>query len=491
MDVALALNRFAEALNDGKIDSTDSFTAVGLSTAVKAVVETTDSLDGATQNSLNNQTAQLDAAGDSFEASYDEDLDLDEGATQADKIAAFQAFVTQFRSWAGSIDETAAALQDETSAVSVALDVDVETVSDVFSQAGVTGVTGDLVSKVVDAFAQQLTGPEGRAALLDALENGSDFTAEQSWTDEMDQTATGTMDATLVFEDTESGLQATASGSVSQTDGETRSFDLVTYLDFNDTTAAFNFDVNRADVLQFVDYDETAQDFQFGIYPSDHCYDYESGMDVHGERIAYADWYDSQQGVWNGNCNVLDDAENAALDQLVMGKLGSVVGDAIAAESAIENVWVEGDSTSVLAEVNTDIAFPSLETTENFVDLSFNIAAGVSLVDMPKATAVVTLTRSTLNGGSALANVSWENGSYSLNVSTDDLNAEYPQVSLAFWNAQWFRLEAVGKETAAGVQSLAGNVFINGEDIGDVTLRNGIPVVTYPNGDTTEFETLF
>ncbi|PPI84205.1 hypothetical protein KEHDKFFH_09745 [Marinobacter maroccanus] len=634
--VSASLDSFSEALNDGSINSEDTFTATSLSSAVKTVVETTEGLDDEAQESLNNQTAQLDAAGDSLDTSYDEDLDLDEGATQADKIAAFQAFVTQFRSWAGSIDETAAALQDETSPVSVGLDADVETVRDIFAQAG---VTGDLVSKVLDAFSQQLAGTEGRAALLNALESGEPFTAQQDWTDEEDPTASGTMDATLVFEDTESGLKATATGSVSQTGGETREFDLVigtslaqddleltydaekvlsllaqnnvtvsgtigdgtgferavldlvanlelsetiagevtadavlekfsaialngsialanpeaasfngeisvkavnmtgssfsaldepfspesfalsgdftatsgrtfnlstslnsssaqrfnlfTYLDYNDTTAAFDFEVDRAEVAQFVEYDETAQDFWFDIYSYSSCYDFESGTDVFGERVAYSGWYNSELDTYGDNCNVLDDAENAALDQLILGKLETAVGATVAGQSQVEYVSVYGSSTSDLAEVNADIAFPDLETANNFVNLSFNIAAGVSLVDMPKATAVVTLTRSTLNGGSVLANVSWDGGSYSLKVSTDELNAENPAVSLAFWNPQGFRLEAVGSETASGVQSLTGNVFVNGEDIGDVELRNGIPVITYPNGEETVFETLF
>ncbi|GBO90085.1 hypothetical protein MSSD14B_37530 [Marinobacter salsuginis] len=635
-NVAATLDSFSDALNDGSINSEDTFTAASLSSAVKTVVETTDGLDDETQESLNNQTAQFDAAGDNLAPSYDEELDLDEGATQADKVAAFQSFVSQFRSWAGSIDETAAALQDETSAVSVALDADAQTVSDVFAQAG---VTGDLVSKVLDAFSQQLAGTEGRAALLDALENGTPFTAQLNWTDEEDPTVTGTMDAELVFEDTESGIKATATGSVSQTGGEIREFDLVigtslsqsdldltydaekvlsllaqnnvtvsgtvgdgtgfdravldlvanlelsesitgevtadavldkfsaitlngsvalanpeaasfdgeisvkavnmtgssfsaldepfspesfalsgdftatsgrtfnlstslnsssaqrfnlfTYLDYNDTTAAFDFEVDRAEVAQFVEYDETAEDFWFDIYSYGSCYDFESGTEVFGERVANSGWYDSALGFYDYNCNVLDSAENDAVDQLILGKLETAVGATVAGQSSIQNVWVSGSSASDLAEVNADITFPDLETAENFVNLSFNIAAGVSLADMPKATAVVTLTRSTLNGGSVLANVSWDGGSYSLKVSTDELNAENPEVSLAFWNPQGFRLEAVGSETASGVQSLTGNVFVNGEDIGDVELRNGVPVITYPNGEETVFETLF
>lgn len=637
-DLAAKLTSFAEALNDGEVNTEDSFTATSLSTAVKAVVEANPDLDESTEKSLNQQASILDSKGDSFAPSYDPELDLGDDATQADKIAAFQKFVTQFRSWAGSIDETAAALQDETSAVSVALDADVATVEDVFAQAG---VTADLVSKVLDAFSGQLAGADGRAALLDALENGTTFTAPETWTSEEDSSITGTMEATLVFENTDSGLQATATGTVAQTGGESRDFDLVigtsltqedldltydaeqvlsllaqntvsvsgvigdgtgferavldltatlelseaianatgvsgdavmdkfssiglagditlanpeaasfvgsvsakavsmsgssfsaldepfspesfqlsgdftalegrtfnlsaslnnasaqrfnlfTYLDYNDTTAAFDFEVDRAEVAQFVVYDETAQDFGFSINTNSSCYDLESETDEFGERVAFSSWYDIDLGFYDGNCNVLDQAENAALDQIILDKLTAAVGESVASASEIEGVWVEGGSYSEFAEVNTDIAFPSLEAADNFVNLSLSLAAGVSLVDMPKATAVVTLTRSTFTGGSVLADVSWKDGSYSLEVATDGLNEEYPEVSLAFWNPQGFRLEAVGSENAEGAQSLTGNVFVNGEDIGDVTLRNGIPVITYPNGDETVFESLF
>jgi hypothetical protein len=267
---------------------------------------------------------------------------------------------------------------------------------------------------------------------------------------------------------------------------------LITYLDYSDTTAAFDFEVDPADVAQFVEYDETAQDFTFDITSNNSCYDFETGTETFGDRVAFSSWNKDEFGFYqDGNCNILDDAENDALDQLILGELETAVGASVAGQSEIESVYVFGSSDSPMAEVFTDVAFPDLETADNFVDLSLNIAAGVSLVDMPKATAVATLTRSTLNGGSVLANVSWDGGSYSLKVSTAELKAENPEVSLEFWNPQGFRLEAVGSEPANGDRSLTGNVFINGEDIGDVGLRNGVPVITYPDGEETVFETLF
>lgn len=641
-DEATKLDSFSDALNDGKIDSSadDSFSPASLSAAVKGVVESsTADLDDETKESLNNQTAQLDAAGDSLDTSYDENLNIDDTASQPEKIAAFKSFVSEFRTWASSINDTAVALEDETSPISEALDVDVETVKNVFTQAG---VSGELVSRVLGVFFDQLSGTKGRAALVNALDNGDTFTANQEWTDEEDTTVKGSMDATLVFEATASGLKATASGQVSQIEGQSRDFELTistslsrsdldltydaekvrsllvdnninvsgtisevggaeravmdlvaslglsedissgsvgisgdeveekfnslslngsialtdpeaasfdgevsvsvvkmtntrlsgldepfspsafslsgdftaasgrtfnistslnsssaqrfnlfTYLDYNDTTDAFDFDVEREKVLEFVEYDDSVQSYSFYIVSNAECDVDGSGNMLVGERVAFSTWFNSELGFNDGNCNILDSAENAALDELITNQLVSAVGETVAAESGIEQVWVYGDSDSALASVDADIAFPSLETADDFVNLSVNIAAGVSLVDLPKATAVVTLSRSTLNGASALTNVSWDGGSYKLKVSTAELNVENPEVKLEFWNPQGFRLEAVGSETADGVQSLTGNAFINGEDIGDVELRNGVPVITYPNDEETMFETLF
>ena len=264
-------------------------------------------------------------------------------------------------------------------------------------------------------------------------------------------------------------------------------FNLFTYLDYNDTTTSFDFNVDRQEVEQFVELGDGATEYYFRIVDGGGSCN-GSGYD---ERIAFSESYNASMGIYDPNCNVLDAGENSALDQLILDRLEAAVGSQIASESEVEWLEVHGNSFDAIASVDTDVRFPNIESADNFVNLSLNLAAGVSLVDMPKATAVVTLTRSTFTGGSVLANVSWDGGSYNLKVGTDGLNEEYPEVALAFWNPQGFRLEAVGSEDAEGTQSLTGNVFVNGEDIGDVTLRNGIPVITYPNGDETVFESLF
>lgn len=629
--VAEKLKNFASALEDGDIDSEDGFTPDALATVTQAVAEDTSGLPPETQDLINNLVGKYDSAGDSLAPEYDPSLELEEGAGQAEKIAAFQQFTEQFRTWATSINDTAEALRDNESTISTALDADVDTLNDVFTQAG---VTGDLISKVLDAFTQQLAGEENRAALADALENGGTYTADQDWTDEQDASVSGTMDATLTFENTEDGLKATVTGEVSQTEGESRTFDfelttsltpddldldtgkvlalltentvsvegsvkdgaeferasfnlhadlelseslndvseetvleglsaveltgnitladpeaasftgeisakavamtgssfgeldipfspesfslsgdftatsgrtfnlsaslnnnsaqrfnLFTYLDYNDTTAYFDFDVDREEVEQFVEFQSISGDYYFDIIKDGYCWNGET--DAYGERVAYVDGYNPEIDQWDSNCNILDDAESQALDALVLSQLEGAVPEDLLSQLVIDDIWVGGNSEEASAYIDADIEFPSLETADNFLNLSVNLSAGVELVDLPKATAVVTVTRNALSGGSILTNVTWDGGTYSLKVSSEDLDAEEPQVSLEFWNPQGFSLKAVGTESSDGEQSLTGDVYIDGEDIGDVTLRNGVPVIVYPNGDEDIFETLF
>ena len=623
---------FAEALNDGVVQSNDGFTPAELAAVTQSVADDTTDLDEETEAAINNQIGILEEAGDSLDPEYDDELDPGDDSDQATKIEAFQQFTEQFRTWASSINEAADALRDDESTISTALEADVETLNDVFTQAG---VTGDLISKVLDAFTQQLSGDDNRTALADALENGGTYTADQDWTDEQDSSVSGSMDATLTFENTEDGLKATIIGEVSQTEGEFRTFDfelttsltaddldldtgkvlallaentvgiegtvkdgaaaerasvsleatlglyealeddvseetvleslssvefegnitladpeaasftgaihaiavgmygskfseldapfspqlfsldgtftsaqghqftlaaninnnnaqsfnLFTYLDYNDTTAFYDFEVAREDMEQFVEFHSIDQEYEFHISSNNSCWDGES--EAWGERVAYVNGINSATGQTDYNCNILDDAEVLALNTLVMAELEGAVPEDLLSQLSVDNLWSDGNSYDDTASVDAEIRFPDLETADNFLNLSLTLSSVVVVDDLPEAAATVTVDRNALGGGIILTNVRWDGGSYSLKVSSEDLDAEEPQVSLEFWNPQGFRLEAVGTESVDGEQSLTGDVYIDGEDIGDVTLRNGVPVIVYPNGDEDIFETLF
>src|SRR5690606_3530725 len=120
-------------LNDGVVGGAgDVVKLAELSTAVRQVVDSVPSLDASASEALNNQTAQYDAAGSAgFAPEYDEDLVVDEGATQEQKIAAFQTFVAQTRTWVSSIGEANSeeldlAIDADAEAVQAILDADTQ-----------------------------------------------------------------------------------------------------------------------------------------------------------------------------------------------------------------------------------------------------------------------------------------------------------------------------------------------------------------------------
>lgn len=135
--------------------------------------------------------------------------------------------------------------------------------------------------------------------------------------------------------------------------------------------------------------------------------------------------------------------------------------------------------------------FPDLETANNFIDASFTVTSAVNIPELPEAKVVATVARNTFAGGKVLATVNWSSGQYSLEVGTKNVDS-LSEVTARFFNPQGYELTMAAIFDQAGdLQGLSGDALLNGEDIGDVTLRNGMPVITYPNGSTTEFETLF
>lgn len=141
--------------------------------------------------------------------------------------------------------------------------------------------------------------------------------------------------------------------------------------------------------------------------------------------------------------------------------------------------------------LQAEVEFPDLESADNFIDASFTLSAAVDMPELPAATVTATATRNSYLGGKVLANVKWNGGQYSLQVSSDNL--EQPgSVAARFFNPQGYELAVnVALDEFGVMTGLTGDAFINGEDIGDVVLRAGAPVITYPNGSETVFETLF
>ncbi len=119
------LDGFTAALaDDGVLGAgEDAFNTQDLASAVRQVMESSPELDASASDALENQTAQYEAAGeDGFKPDYDADLDVDDGADQATKIAAYREFVSQVRTWVSSIQALDADGMNE------ALNIDAETV---------------------------------------------------------------------------------------------------------------------------------------------------------------------------------------------------------------------------------------------------------------------------------------------------------------------------------------------------------------------------
>lgn len=197
-DLTVKLNSFASALEDGVFgDGDDSVQLADLAAVVRQVAENVE-LDAVASEAIDNQTAQYDAAGEEgFVPEYDEDLAVDEGASDDDKIAAFQSFVTQTRTWVSQVE----ALND--GSLSLDVDGDVATV-----EAILVGDTQDqflLVGLALDQVSSFLV--TNAASIQQYITEGAE--EEISITDELG-TAIGT--ATLTFAD-DNGLQISISGA--------------------------------------------------------------------------------------------------------------------------------------------------------------------------------------------------------------------------------------------------------------------------------------
>lgn len=189
------------------------------------------------------------------------------------------------------------------------------------------------------------------------------------------------------------------------------------------------------------------------------------------------------------NNGQLDSETIELLDAEIRGKLTEEYGAELANQVNVPyyGIWTNGANGSL----NATVEFPSLETAQNFINASLTVSASVSIPELPFASVVATATRSSLNGGAVLANVSWDGGEYSLEVASDDLESA-TSINARFFNTIGYELALqLALNEAGDITAVTGDALLNGEDIGDVTTRNGMPVIVYPNGDETEFETLF
>lgn len=185
--------------------------------------------------------------------------------------------------------------------------------------------------------------------------------------------------------------------------------------------------------------------------------------------------------------------ESGELDADTLASIDGLVFDALSGEfgSFASQLSLNGYYLNSYGYLYVDAQTPDLETADNFINASFTLTAGVDMPELPAANVTATASRKSYRGGSLLANVKWNDGQYSLVVASDDL-ANPETVTARIFNPQGYELTLNGQFDASGnFTGVTGDALLNGEDIGDVETRNGIPMITYPNGDVTEFESLF
>lgn len=166
----------------------------------------------------------------------------------------------------------------------------------------------------------------------------------------------------------------------------------------------------------------------------------------------------------------------------------------LASRITAEHVWVDLDTDANLighGRLGIRFRLPEFEESEDhFLDASFTLSSQVNIPELQSAQVTATIDRTSYRGGSLLATVAAEGRSYSLALSTDDVESP-SEVTMRLFNAQGYELTVDAKLHEGELQTLDGEALINGEAIGSLELRNGsMPFIVFPVGDETIMESL-
>lgn len=152
------------------------------------------------------------------------------------------------------------------------------------------------------------------------------------------------------------------------------------------------------------------------------------------------------------------------------------------------------DDTNFFSYLHADARFPDLETAENFMKVAFTLSAQVKIPELETAQVTATINRSSYRGGSLRTNVKWNNGNYTILLSSDDIEAA-TAANVSIFNSQGYELNLdltfKSGEEGGSIADLTGKALLNGEQVGTVEYRGGMPVIVYPNGDEEIFESLY
>ncbi len=617
-DLTARLNSFTSALEDGVVgNASDSLNLAELSGAVRDVAGRV-TLDAGVVEAINNQAAQYDAAGkDGLKPEYDEDLVVDEGATQAEKIEKFQTFIAQARTWISQAQGL------DTAGITDAVGVDAESVEAILSsdedfafvglvldEAGrfMVANASSLQDFIESGLAQNLeitdrAGAQiGSAAMTFADEGGltisvvgsvSGEAPEHNKTFNLVLDTNLPLDVILISDESEEGdiyvslglakMMASTSLNLSGYVGDgqnnpltlhslsvnlelSQALDATTELAENPfESLAFGGDVTIAkDGVTFsgaigvkfvklisgfegfyaspisVEYFRVSGEFSnaeghsfaasaaldiknastFDVFAwADYSgngsslyrsLDYSVAESVIGEGVDELDYWHFSIGGYVGEVysyyggryvyggetleedrlateaemKIADDAARMAVAEEFAGMPGLVDG------ITIDWVYIGGNSDGY-AWVDVYYQLPNLETTDNFAKAAFSLSAKVNIPELQSAQVTATVNRTALKGGSALANVKWNGGDYTIAVNSEDIEAA-EQVNIRFFNSQGYELNVqTGLDDKGEISITSGKALLNGEQVGSVELRRGLPVIVYPNGSEDIFESLF
>lgn len=162
-------------------------------------------------------------------------------------------------------------------------------------------------------------------------------------------------------------------------------------------------------------------------------------------------------------------------------------------DTQMQALTVRSINASASTEFNgggyrADISLPDLETADNFLKGSATVSARLALPELPEVRLTATFNRSAYEGGKLRINTDWNGGNYTLEATGD--MAESESLDLRFFNPQGYELKLNASSNEAGEPVITGEALINGEVIGTVETRDGLPVIVYPNGDANEVESL-
>lgn len=190
---------------------------------------------------------------------------------------------------------------------------------------------------------------------------------------------------------------------------------------------------------------------------------------------------------------LFSDAENADLNAAVRNQVTERFGrSGLLVDEFFDNygfAWVSEGQLEF--DYSVGVQFADLESDSYFLKGSITASAQAQLPQLPAATVTATVNRASRSGGSLLADVVWNGGAYSLKLSSQNVGDNSQVIDAVFSNAQGYKLDLdIARDTDGAVSGVIGSALIGSDKVGSVEMRNGIPVIVYPNGDVMMFESL-